>query len=305
MRLLIIGASSYLGGHLRRAAAAAGVTVVTAGRSPLPGEHVRLDLVTDPPDRIGHVVASTAPDAVVNCAGATHGSAGALAAANVTAVQRLLSALLRLPSPPRLVHIGSAAEYGPGRPGVPVKETADARPAGLYGVTKLAGTRLMELARTAGLDAVSLRVFNVVGAGAPDDTLPGTVAAQLRRLPPGGSGELRLGPLDGVRDFIDARDVADVVLAAAVAAQLPRPVINVASGTGVPSRTLVGHLVAISGRDVTVREGAFPGGPGGPVRSPAQSWQQGDITRAAIDLGWRPRRDLTDAVRDVWEGPCG
>jgi NDP-hexose 4-ketoreductase len=303
MRLLIIGASSYLGGHLRRAAAA-GVTVVTADRAPLPGQHARLDLVTDPPDRIGRAVAAATPDAVVNCSGATYGSADTLAAANVTAVQRLLTALLRLPSPPRLVHIGSAAEYGPGKQGVPVKETDDARPAGLYGVTKLAGTRLVELARTAGLDAVSLRVFNVVGAGAPDDTLPGTVAAQLRRLPPGCHGELRLGPLDGVRDFVDARDVADVVLAAAAAARLPCPVVNVASGTGVPSRTLVRHLVAVSGRDVTVREGAFPRGPGGPVRPPALSWQQADITRAAADLGWRPRRELTDAVRDVWEGPC-
>jgi NDP-hexose 4-ketoreductase len=309
MRLLIIGASSYLGGHLRRAAADAGVTVLTAGRSPLPGPalalsgssggHVRLDLVADSPARVGQVVAAAAPDAVINCAGATNGTAEALTAANVTAVQRLLAALLRLPSPPRLVHIGSAAEYGPGTPRVPVAETDAARPAGLYGATKLAGTRLVELGAAAGLDAVSLRVFNVVGADAPAGTLPGAVAAQLRRLPDGGRGELRLGPLDGVRDFVDARDVADAVLAAAGAAALPHQVVNVASGTGVPSRTLVGQLVAVSGRRVTIREDAV-----GSARSPALSWQQADITRAAADLGWAPRRDLADAVRDVWEGSC-
>jgi nucleoside-diphosphate-sugar epimerase len=88
-------------------------------------------------------------------------------------------------------------------------------------------------------------------------------------------------------------------LAAAAAAALPHPVVNVASGTGVPSRTLVGQLVAVSGRQVTVREDAA-----GSARSPALSWQQADITRAARDLGWRPRRDLADAVRDVWEGTC-
>lgn len=295
MRLLIIGASSYLGGHLRRAAAAAGVTVVTAGRSP--GMDTRIDLVADQTARIRQAVASAAPDAVVNCAGATRGTAEALSAANITAVQRLLAALLRMPLPPRLVHVGSAAEYGPGTPGVPVAETAAARPSGLYGVTKLAGTRLVELGRTAGLDAVSLRVFNVVGSGAPRDTLPGAAAAQLRRLPAAGPGELRLGPLDGVRDFVDARDVADAVLAAAAAAALPHPVVNVASGTGVPARTLVGHLVAASGREVTIAEDAA-----GSARSPDLSWQEADIGWAAADLGWQPRRALTDAVRDLWEG---
>ena len=303
MRLLIIGASSYLGGHLRRAAGAAGADVVTSGRSP--GLDVRLDLVNDPVSRIASVVSSAAPGAVVNCAGATGGGAGVLSAANVTAVRRLLAALARLPSPPRLVHIGSAAEYGPGRPGVPLAETAAACPAGLYGVTKLAGTALVELGRALGLDAVALRVFNVVGAGAPAGTLPGDAAARLRRLAAaGGPGTLRFGPLDGVRDFIDARDVADAVLAAAAAPSLPHPVINVGSGTGLPARALVGLLVEASGQEVTVTESADASGFAPAARSPARSWQQADITRAAGDLGWRPRRRLAAAVADLWEAAC-
>lgn len=341
MRLLVIGASSFLGAHVRRVCAAAGVSVVASGRQAGLdvradvdvraglGLDVRLDLVSDPVSRIASVVSSAAPDAVVNCAGATSGDMSVLWPANVTAVRRLLTALLGLPSPPRLVHIGSAAEYGPARPGVPLAETATACPAGLYGVTKLAGTTLVELGRAAGLDAVSLRVFNVVGAGAPAGTLPGDATAQLRRLPPGQPGTLRLGPLDGVRDFVDARDVAGAVLAAAAAPSLPHPVINVGSGAGVTSRTLVSLLVAASEREVTVTEtapGPADGGPaagggsaadGGPaaggfaaggfaagVRSPARSWQQADIALAFGDLGWRPCRDLSDAVTDLWKGSC-
>jgi nucleoside-diphosphate-sugar epimerase len=264
-----------------------------------PATDVLLDLVADPLDRIGQVVTSTAPDVIVNCAGATSGSAQELSAANVTAVQRLLAVLLRLPSPPRLVHIGSAAEYGPGRAGVPVTENGAVRPAGLYGTTKLAGTRLVELGRSAGLDAVSLRVFNVVGAGAPDGTLPGQAARQLRQIPAGAPGELILGPLDGVRDFVDARDVAAAVLAAAATTAALPAVVNV--GTGVPesARALVGHLIAVSGRQARLREEA-PGSP----RSTGTSWQQADITVAADVLDWRPRHDLKEAVRDLWEGTC-
>ena len=62
--------------------------------------------------------------------------------------------------------------------------------------------------------AVVLRVFNPVGPGAPEESLPGRVAAELRRALASGA-EVRLGSLDAVRDFVDARDVADAVIAAA------------------------------------------------------------------------------------------
>jgi NDP-hexose 4-ketoreductase len=300
MRILVIGSSSFLGGHLRRAASAAGHTVLTAGRSE--GWSLRLDLAADPASRVGPLIMSAAPDVVVNCAGATSGSADVLAAANITAVHTLVTALLvtartgrETRTPPRLVHIGSAAEYGGADVGSPVTEDAAPRPAGLYGATKLGGTRLVELARTAGLDAVALRVFNVVGAGAPEDTLPGAVVAQLRQLADGGS--LKLGPLDAVRDFVDARDVADAILAAAAAPALPHGVVNVGSGVGTQSRTLVRQLLTVAGLNLTVHEDAA-----GSARSAWLDWQQADISRAAADLGWRPRRDLAESARDLWEG---
>src|SRR3954462_15585667 len=49
-----------------------------------------------------------------------------------------LAALDRGPRPVRLVHLGSAAEYGAVPPGVPVAESAPARPISAYGMSKLA-----------------------------------------------------------------------------------------------------------------------------------------------------------------------
>jgi NDP-hexose 4-ketoreductase len=305
MRILLIGASSFIGGHIRRAAAAAGHDVLTAGRSD--GWSLRLDLALDPAERVVSLIAGAVPDVVVNCAGATSGSAQVLAAANITAVHTLVTALLGFAGgdSPRLVHLGSAAEYGAiteDAAGVAVTEDAVPRPAGLYGVTKLGGTRLVQLARTAGLDAVVLRLFNVVGAGAPADSLPGATAAQLRQLGHDGQhghgGSLKLGPLDAVRDFVDARDCADAVLAAATAPVLPHDIINIASGTGVPARELVSRLLAVTGLHVTVCEDAA-----GSPRTAALAWQQADISRAATDLNWHPRRDLAESMHDLWDGP--
>jgi NDP-hexose 4-ketoreductase len=316
MRILVIGASSFIGRHIQTVAAAAGHTVLTAGRSD--GWSLRLDLAADSAAHVGSLIADAAPDVVVNCAGATAGGADVLAAANITAVHTLVTALLAIAGgeapagtagqpaagarrAPRLVHIGSAAEYGAiaaDAIGVPVAEDAVPRPAGLYGVTKLGGTRLVQLARTAGLDAVVLRLFNVVGAGATADTLPGAAAAQLRQLGEHArGGSLKLGPLGAVRDFVDARDAADAVLAAVVAPALPHAVVNVGSGVGVQARDLIRQLIAVAGLDVTVHEDAA-----GSARTAGLSWQQADITRAEADLDWRPRRDLAETVRDLWMG---
>ena len=295
MRLLIIGASGFLGGHVYRQALAAGMDVVTAGRSPQPGaaRHRRADLAAGPAAAAA-LLAEVAPGAVVNCAGATSGPPAALAAANIDGTCTLVTAMLRAAPTARLVHLGSAAEYGPARPGVPVTEQAPPRPASLYGATKLAATRLVGVAAAAGLDAVVLRVFNPVGPGAPETSLPGRVAAQLRRAA-GPRADLHLGPLDGVRDFVDVRDVAGAVLAAATAATLPHPVLNIGSGRGTQARALVSELVAVSGRAAEVHEDAA----GGP-RAGGITWQQAGIGRAAGDLGWRPRRDLATSLADLW-----
>ena len=297
MRLLIVGASGFLGTHVRDQAAAAGMEIVTAGRSAgpdLPG-YQRLDLVADDPARIAATLAEVAPDAVVNCAGATLGDPGTLAAANISATYALVKAMLLTRLPARLVHLGSAAEYGPAEPGVPVTERADARPSGDYGVTKLAGTRLVELGVTAGVDGVALRVFNPVGPGAPQTSLPGRLVAELHRALREGT-DIRLGSLDAVRDFVDARDVADAVLAAAAAPALPHSVLNIGSGRGTPVRALVKELLAISGYTGAVHEDA-PGLP----RPQHIPWQQADISCAQEDLGWVPRRELGTSLNDLWE----
>ncbi|MGI8335390.1 NAD-dependent epimerase/dehydratase family protein [Actinomadura scrupuli] len=279
MRILLTGATGFIGRHVGELAAAEGIEVVAASRSA--GLDLRSARVT------ARWVREVAPDAVVNCAGVTHGPPDALVAGNVVAVAHLVAAVAGRGV--RLVHLGSAAEYGNTPAGKPVTEDTAPAPAGAYGITKLGGTELIRAAVAEGTDAVALRVFNPVGPGSPASSLAGRLARELA----GDGGDVRVGSLDAHRDLVDVRDVAAAIVAAARAPGPLPPVLNVGSGRATRLRELVDSLVLISGADRRVVEA-----PGGPDGIP---WSQADLSAVRGALGWEPLIDLGTSLRDLWE----
>ncbi|MFD7300428.1 NAD-dependent epimerase/dehydratase family protein [Streptomyces pharetrae] len=291
MLILVLGATGYLGGHIAEGLRALpGARVLVGGRTP--GADVPVDLASARPRDLAAALAAAAPDAVVNCAGATGGDAVTLAEVNARGPAVLCAALREAAPQARLVHLGSAAEYGPGTPGRPVPESAATRPAGPYGATKLAGT----VAVTAsGLDAVVLRVGNPVGPGAPATGLPGRVAGLLADAGRDADAVLRLGDLSAHRDFVDVRDVARAVRSAVTAPGPLPPVLNIGGGAAVPVRDLVRALARAAGfRGRVVEAGT------GSARSAQVSWQCSDITAAGDALGWRPAHSLDDSLTALW-----
>jgi nucleoside-diphosphate-sugar epimerase len=255
---------------------------------------VALDLLASPARTLRAVLGATRPAVVVNCAGVVSGTAEQLADGNVVAPVRLLAAMTATAPTALYIHLGSAAEYGSAAADRPVDEADDPRPLGAYGVSKLAGTRsVLALAADAGLSATVLRVFNPGGAGAPPSTLPGRLAHLLRSVADG--QPLSVGPLDTFRDFVDVRDVAAAVVACTAAANAPGRLYNVGSGQATGSRVLAEQLVHIAGFRGDIREEAPPSD-----RSGTLARQQANIDRAAAELHWSPRPDLTDSLHDLW-----
>ncbi|MFJ9693193.1 NAD-dependent epimerase/dehydratase family protein [Kitasatospora sp. NPDC101183] len=292
MKILLLGGDGFLGRHATAVLRSLpGATVLTAGRRPT--HDLRLDLATAQAGPLGEELAALAPDAVVNFAGAVAGSAVKLAEVNARGPAVLCEALALGAPESRLVHIGSAGEYGVCAEGESLAEEADARPVGVYGATKLAGS--LAVAGSA-LDAVVLRVFNPVGPGAPAGSLPGRLAAELRRAAPeGADGVVTVGDLSAYRDFVDARDIAEAVgLAVAAEGPLPR-VLNLASGRARQVRAIADGLVAAAGFTGRIDETGA-----GSERSAGVSWQQADVSAAARALGWHPTTELADTLRDLW-----
>lgn len=273
MRILVLGSGGFLGARaVERLRGLPGARVLRGGRAA--GHDLTADLATVPVDVLARQLTALAPDAVVNCAGAVAGSASLLCATNGRGAAALCEAMaLSVPSA-RLVHLGSAAEYGPAEPGTALSESAPARPTGVYGAAKLAGTLAVA---GSGLDAVVLRVFNPVGVGAPAAGLPGRLAAAFRDAPRDGS--VRTGSLAAYRDFVDADDVAAAVaLAVTAAGPLPQ-VLNIGSGQATQVRTLAEELASVSGFTGRIEEavaGAGGGvGVGAPIPAPSGRGESG------------------------------
>jgi nucleoside-diphosphate-sugar epimerase len=316
LKVLLLGGSGFLGRHIGGAFAALGARVHpvsrTGGDCGLAPDcaPVRMDLLAATPREIAALLALTDADVVVNAAGQVwQGNEEQMAAGNAALVERLVAALAVLPGPPvRLIQLGTVHEYGAGALEAATGEDHAPAPVTAYGRSKLAGTEaVLRGAADEGIEAVVLRLANVIGAGVPQGSLFGRVAADLGRAARAAArgeqaAELRLPPLRVARDLVDAADAAAAVLAAATApeAAVAGQVINVGRGEAVPVRALIDRMIALSGLPVTLLEDAECHPPRTDV-----AWQWMDIARAARLLGWRPRRSVDDSLRDLLEPVLG
>ena len=287
-RVMVFGAGGFLGARICALLADRGVEYRGMSRSR--GEPYRLcDLSAMHSYALDTQIGMYKPTVIVNAAGATLGEPADLVRANVIAVEALLASARDNAGHARFVQLGSAAEYGGGTHGTSLDEQTAPRPAGPYGVTKLAGSELVLRAQRNGADAVVLRIFDVTGPGAPDSTLTGRVIRDLR------SRQLiEVGSLDVWRDFVDVRDVAEAVVAVALADAKPPPVLNVGSGRATLARDVAGQLFELSGQPAKIVDEVDDG--------PSVAWQQADLTLIGAQLGWSPKISLDQSLADSWSG---
>lgn len=295
----VLGGTGFLGSAIARHLARAGHEVLLVARQPperpMPGRVRTIDLAEAPPSQIADLLDEVRAGAVVNAAGGMWGLTDSeLVAANTGLVGRLIAAVARVRRRLRLVQIGSVHEYGLVPIGVDIDEDTPPRPVQPYGEEKLCCTEAVTAARAAGdIDGVTLRVSNVVGAGAPQVSLLGGAANRLATRREDGPVRLELGPLDAQRDFVGLTDAVRAVDCAVVAPEVRAPVINIGRGVATTAREMVNALVEISGVPAEVAEAP-------PERGPETTWQRLRIELAAEVLGWSPHPDLRPDLTRLW-----
>ena len=287
MRLLVTGSRGRVGSRVVTAAQAAGHRVVATDLSaPVYGPptgtgeapYIRADL-TDYGQAIA-VVQRARPDVVVHTAGLpdpAHDPAHVVFATNVTATFNVTEAVARS-GVRRLVNLSS--ETVPGfvtaeRPFVPdylpVDEDHPVRPQDGYAVSKYVGEVLCDaLVRRADVSVVSVRPSLVVS---PD--MYSTFVAAIQRAP--------LRPFPNQWSYVDAEDLADLIVLAAVAETAGHEVVYAAQPDNLLGRPLAELLAEAYGNSAPALRDLDRPDAGGIA-----------IGKARELFGWNPRRSWRD-----------
>lgn len=205
----------------------------------------------------------------------------------------------------QFVYSSSAAVYGnPADGSTALTEETECKPLSPYGATKLAGEVLLEsLASIGKLAGISLRYFNVAGAGDPVladrmafNLIPIALTLMDNKRPITVFGTDYPTP-DGtcIRDYVHVEDLAEAHVAAMqhlVDGNAGHVRLNIGTGHGASVLDIVHALEACAGEKVEWSDtGRRAGDPTSVVAN---------VQRAKSVLGWQSSRTLNDIVSSAY-----
>jgi len=241
-KILVTGASGFVGQHVLAPMRAAGFDVHVMGRP-------HGDIFD--PAAIRSVIQNIKPTHLLHAAWmADHGKFwhapenAAWYDASITLFESFLDA-----GGQRIVGIGSCAEYDwKNAPLIRWPENTPCKPHTLYGQQK---HKLHQWLEASGVDYAWARLFHLCGVGEyPARFVPYLIKAAIT------GAEANCSSGHQVRDFADTAEIGRAL--AAVAASGLKGAVNVASGQGVTLRALAASVAKAAGVDADYRFGALP-----------------------------------------------
>jgi GDPmannose 4,6-dehydratase len=177
----------------------------------------------------------------------------------------------------------------------PINENNPLRPNTLYGVTKVYGDYMCRTyTKTFGLNTVVSRAFNHEGYGRAPQFVTASIIRQLCAIKAGETTKLHIGDTTAQRDWSHVEDICAGYVLMAESGMLGRVYVQ---GSGV-ARSVEDFITAAEeyikpgvygiARDVKARPAEIP-------------YLRADPTRIKSELGWAPRKGLTEIIEDLYE----
>jgi len=298
VKVLVTGASGFIGTHLLKLLASDGVQIATHGPVPgVLGQHTGVPF--EDLENFSQAIADIAPDYIIHLAGVANAAAFQdFYHVNFHYAVHLFQALeiAGLKDRPVLL-VGTAAEYGPvPDEQLPITEETLASPITHYGASKLAQTALGLALAQEGRPVVIARPFNVIGPGMGDHLSIQRFARLIFNVKRGLTPPvIEVGNLSSYRDFIDVRDATKAFWQLVQTPSAYGQIVNICTGAPVLIQSALDALVEISGVKVETRISPKY------FRSGDVSRNYGSPARLQQLTGLMPAYPFNVTLQDIWK----
>ncbi len=198
----------------------------------------------------------------------------------------------------RILSVGSSDEYGNvNEDDVPLREDHTLDPVSPYAVARTAQEMFSKVyVEGFGMDMVMTRSFNHIGPMQKDIFAVSSFAKQVVELGKSGrnNGEVIVGNVGVVRDFLDVRDVVAAYYLLFKKGRKGQ-IYNVCSGRGVTLREIIEKMASIMGMNIKIKINESL------IRPNDNRIIIGSNEKIGKDTGWKTTITLEDSLRDILE----
>jgi GDP-4-dehydro-6-deoxy-D-mannose reductase len=302
MRILITGATGFVGQHAIHEFASSGHDVYTFSDQPLSDsrgviQHHVADLMDS--ERLQSLVQTVQPDACLHLAGIAFVPLGwtqpnLVMRVNACGTINILEALRHSSKHTRILVVTSGHIYGPSRNSQPLKEEDPLLPDNMYAVSKVSADQITRVyADYHHMHCMTARPHNHIGPRQAVEFVVPSFARQVKAMATKQAEQImRVGNLDSECDFTDVRDVVRAyrLLLEKGHAGLAY---NIATGKTISIRIVLNKLCDIAKVNpaIEIDEAKF---------RPSVTWPVLDVTRIKAHTGWEPEISLDQSLHDIY-----
>ena len=301
-RVLIFGAGGFVGSYLCKEFLNNGYKVSGTDKgegSALPSEvdFYRTDLMQA--NEVEKLIGQIQPDIIVNLAaissvGASWNMPQTTMAINVIGALNIMEAARKSEQKPRILFVGSSEEYVISEN--PLDENTQLNANNPYGISKVTQEQFAKLYREQyELKIYCVRPFNHTGIGQRDSFVLPSFCKQVAEIDKSGKdGKIQVGNLKVKRDFSHVKDVVRAYRMI-VESDNYNQIYNVGSGNTYSLEDMLTYIIGLSDQNIEIEVDQNR------IRPTDQPVICCDRSLIGKELGWKPRYNVYDALREMYE----
>lgn len=304
-KVLITGASGFVGQHLVSLLAQKYEIIGLCKLQKLEDSKNVKYFTVDIEDKksIEKVLRDFEPEVVIHLAGVAqthHVDPENLFKINFFGVWNVLESIKKLRDEnnysPKILHVSSSDVYGKTINPESITEDSPFYPINHYGVSKVAGDRLAyQYSQADKLDIIIFRSFPHTGPGQKNGFFVPDMISQIVEIEKGLRGELMIGNLSAIRDYLDVRDVVRIYALAIEQETTSGEAFNVCSGIGIKISDILDKILSNCSKQIKIVEDPKR------IRPSEVPIHVGDPKKVMDKFGWVLEFPLDKTIKDTFD----